>query len=244
MLARMTWHVFFLLCVLVFVQGLILPKELESERYKVVFVNGLKQIQDGSEIVDMYDREGSHYSCAIPPLAKDAPKEEETSQEQLASLIANILDSKDNCLIHGTGWWSYEFCFGDKVRQFHVEGTTSEDLRVTVEYILGKHSPDEEDFLSLGLISHFTSPVHGSVPYVGQTFVDGTYCDLASGARHSEIRFYCLDPTRDFVAEVKEPASCAYTVNVNLSELCQIKEFGYSKREDNTQVIYCHAVDA
>ncbi len=31
----------------------------------------------------------------------------------------------EHCLVGGSGWWKYEFCYGKKVDQFHIEENVS-----------------------------------------------------------------------------------------------------------------------
>ena len=41
------------------------------------------------------------------------------------------------CLYGGTGWWKYEFCYGQKVDQYHEEKASS-------------HSPPKKTVINLG----------------------------------------------------------------------------------------------
>lgn len=58
--------------------------------------------------------------------------------------------------------------------------------------------------------------------------------------RNTEIRYYCSEPKLDYISDIKEPSSCSYTIHVNVRELCDFEEFGYSP-EDAAQTVYCKA---
>ena len=47
----------------------------------------------------------------------------------------------EHCLVGGSGWWKYEFCYGKKVDQFHVnEQTVSWKIEIPqILDILKKH---------------------------------------------------------------------------------------------------------
>jgi protein OS-9 len=72
---------------------------------------------------------GQRYLCSIPRI----PPEEAVSQanvttaEEDAKELARattrgwelLKDMEENCLYFFSGWWSYSFCHGEEVRQFH-----------------------------------------------------------------------------------------------------------------------------
>eukprot|EP00744_Colponema_vietnamica_P008550 GILI01012191.1.p1 GENE.GILI01012191.1~~GILI01012191.1.p1 ORF type:complete len:334 (+),score=33.34 GILI01012191.1:48-1049(+) len=41
--------------------------------------------------------------------------------------VGNTITGRPGCMVTQTGWWSYEFCFGDYIRQFHSENGVIKD---------------------------------------------------------------------------------------------------------------------
>ncbi|GAP92282.2 putative protein OS-9 [Rosellinia necatrix] len=94
------------------------------------------------------------YLCAIPVIetppapnktATELAKAEEARELARASThgwnLINELDGK--CLYYMSGWWSYRFCYGQEVVQFHAiassvkSGPPMRDIN-TAEYVLGR----------------------------------------------------------------------------------------------------------
>ena len=46
------------------------------------------------------------------------------STENVKALLQPM--ATEPCLIRTKDWWSYELCYGKAVRQFHIEGTTTQ----------------------------------------------------------------------------------------------------------------------
>lgn len=44
---------------------------------------------------------------------------------------------KDRCLLKQDSWWSYEFCYQNKLRQLHLE-----DNKVVQEFVLGVYDDE------------------------------------------------------------------------------------------------------
>jgi Glucosidase II beta subunit-like protein len=65
-------------------------------------------------------------------LAKFKPKENETIHEILERSLG------EECILKVIGWWTYQFCNKDKIRQYHEELGNTE----LTEHILGKYKKD------------------------------------------------------------------------------------------------------
>ncbi|KAF2874806.1 glucosidase II beta subunit-like protein-domain-containing protein [Massariosphaeria phaeospora] len=74
---------------------------------------------------------GQRYLCSIPTLPERSPQNttasaEETKAEEEKELMRatdrgwKLLEGLNgNCIYYLSGWWSYSFCYKDKVKQFH-----------------------------------------------------------------------------------------------------------------------------
>jgi len=98
------------------------------------------------------------------------------------SKILKSFLSGDLCLHGGTGWWRYEFCYGDKVEQYHeVKGSK------TVKITLGKWNKGEhEKWLDL---NPSRKPKAGKTPkQVSHFYSNGDLCDVTGKPRQVEVK--------------------------------------------------------
>lgn len=90
--------------------------------------------------VTMTNKFGQKYRCAVPDIsdvrsgrqeeakeeaaaAAEAASDELTLAQQVKSVLGPM--SKGPCLFRTKDWWTYEFCYGGSVRQYHMEGRWS-----------------------------------------------------------------------------------------------------------------------
>ena len=74
-----------------------------------------------------------------------------------------------------SGFWTYEFCINNKIRQFHI----SEDGKDRKEYILGTYAD------SSGTIQVQNGTIISR--YVSMEWKDGTFCDLTNTPRETLV---------------------------------------------------------
>eukprot|EP01107_Rhizomastix_libera_P018037 TRINITY_DN897_c0_g1_i1.p1 TRINITY_DN897_c0_g1~~TRINITY_DN897_c0_g1_i1.p1 ORF type:complete len:419 (+),score=167.90 TRINITY_DN897_c0_g1_i1:178-1257(+) len=117
-----------------------------------------------------------------------------------------------------TGYWSYELCYGDHLRQFHEENG-----EIMMEYFLGRKTQD----------SHITILESGN-PSI--TYFEGTTCDLTNEKRKTEIVFKCVDTkhSKRELVSINEGPSCVYTLVVHVKNLCKEKE-----NDERSDAIHC-----
>lgn len=109
--------------------------------------------------------DGRRYLCSIPVFpedtlqnstvsAEEAKAEEEKELVRASSRGGELLDGmKGDCIYYVSGWWSYSFCYKDKVKQFHQlpPGRGGVPIYPPVEdhavnsFILGRFSEKEEE---------------------------------------------------------------------------------------------------
>ena len=71
----------------------------------------------------MTSKHGQSYECSFPIIGAEQKKREK-EEEQLAveTGISELLKPMEEgpCLIYNKGWWTYEFCYGKLIKQYHV----------------------------------------------------------------------------------------------------------------------------
>lgn len=64
------------------------------------------------------------YSCRVPHVV--TPDQQQTKESEDSVDTQGLLSPlRSACLYKWEGWWTYEFCFGEHLRQFHqnTDGT-------------------------------------------------------------------------------------------------------------------------
>jgi protein OS-9 len=210
------------------------------------------------------------YLCSVPVIAPppvlnrtatELAKAEEARELSRASAkgweLMNDLDG--HCMYFVSGWWSYSFCYGKSVVQYHaLPGTKATDPPVkdehNQEYVLGRVQHKTRDSKTAadnseqdGQTKSLAPPnaqlqVKGDQRYLSQRLEDGTVCDLTGRPRTIEIQYHCSPgATADRIGWVKEVTTCTYMMVVYTPRLCTDVAFQPPK-ETRAHPIRCRQV--
>ncbi|GIY34267.1 hypothetical protein CDAR_120661 [Caerostris darwini] len=163
--------------------------------------------------VRMTSMYGQEYSCALPVVEEEEASEKIPADEQITDVQELLRPMKtSSCLLKGKDWWTYEFCFGHYIKQYHVEDGQVIGQIITLglydsDYEWGNET-DEEKFK------------HVKQRYHSQYYVNGTKCDLTGTPRTAEVRLYCEEDSGDYISRVDEPGTCSYIITIHTSRLC------------------------
>jgi protein OS-9 len=146
------------------------------------------------------------------------------------------------CLYFVSGWWSYSFCYGSEVVQFHalptpVNGAPAKDP-ASQDYVLGRvPQPQPGSGQKPGGQKHQTQEVLKTEPttppntellvkgdqrYLVQRLQGGTVCDLTNRERTIEIQYHCNPGgSTDRIAWIKEVTTCTYLMEIRTPRLCE-----------------------
>ncbi|SPQ27072.1 32a4ba1a-127b-4cfe-9ede-0615152c5c09 [Thermothielavioides terrestris] len=191
------------------------------------------------------------YLCSVPVIAPppvlnetatELAKAEEARELSRASARGWELMSglEGQCMYFVSGWWSYSFCYGKGVVQFHSSSNTQGGLPVrdqnTQEYILGRADKSWDPSEPAGSPSRGggaagqtkTLPppngqlqIKGDQRYLSQRLEDGTICDLNNRPRTIEIQYHCSPGiSTDRIGWIKEVTTCTYLMAVYTPRLC------------------------
>ncbi|KAF3020669.1 hypothetical protein G7054_g5065 [Neopestalotiopsis clavispora] len=208
-----------------------------------------------TETYEVMTMHGTRYLCAIPVIETppiqnktetELAKAEEARELARASThgweLVNGLDG--TCLYYVSGWWSYSFCYGHDVVQFHAapsKGGPPQRDPNSQEYVLGRVQDPSSTTNRRGRNTKTTTPVaankdaakptasppntelqvKGDQRYLVQRMEDGTLCDLTNRPRTIEIQYHCSPgSTQDRIGWIKEITTCSYLMLVNTPRLC------------------------
>lgn len=92
------------------------------------------------------------------------------------------LNNSNSCLFKNNGWWTYEFCFGKLVSQYHLlSNGTIQGEKIS----LGNYSRDFE-WLSANETRKY--PTRSDILYHEQYFEDGSLCELTGKPRKTTVK--------------------------------------------------------
>jgi len=196
-----------------------------------------------NEIIKMISKENNeHYICEIPKVKKGKNKVIRRSNiSNVKNALALLEPMKNKCLYHTNGWWSYEFCYGKSIRQYHI-AAKNEPARFNSNYILGKYAKFLE--LSSGKTEETKDLVRvtpNGKSYFSQKFIDGTKCDKTNIPRTAEIQYYC--GIEESIIYVKETSTCNYEVAISTNRLCKDPVFN-PQIKDSLNSILCYLYKA
>ncbi|KAI1324417.1 hypothetical protein F5Y16DRAFT_381145 [Xylariaceae sp. FL0255] len=206
------------------------------------------------------------YLCSIPVIepppapnktATELAKAEEARELQRAAAhgtdLINALDG--TCLYYMSGWWSYRFCYGQDVVQFHavpnsLKGGPPTRDPSTAEYVLGR-VPDP-NLASHRQTQNQRPPDHpaqttelqvkGDQRFLVQKMADGTICDLTGRERTIEVQYHCSPgATQDRIGWIKEVTTCSYLMMINTPRLCTDVAFQPPK-EEKANIVACRVI--
>nr|XP_031363093.1 protein OS-9 [Lonchura striata domestica] len=109
-------------------------------------------------------------------------------------------------------WWTYEFCYGRHIQQYHLEESEIKGDVLVLGYYQAAFDWDDETAKA--------SKQHQLRRYHSQSYVNGSRCDLTGRAREAEVRFLCEEGAGDYIARVDEPQSCWYVLTVHTTRIC------------------------
>ncbi|GMF54011.1 unnamed protein product [Phytophthora fragariaefolia] len=142
--------------------------------------------------------------------------------ERKAEIVRKELEG--HCVFAAAGWWTYEVCYKQEVRQFHQEADGSRPS----DWSMGVYVPDGQN---------------NDASYVGtdvvQYFAGGQHCDENGELRSTKVVYTCCKsrPKNISVEKVDEPALCTYLINVCVPSLCEAGQDGDQDSAGNEQII-------
>ena len=210
------------------------------------------------ELLRLYNQP---YLCSIP-VARPAPLENSTSATSAAATKeaelreasvkgwALLKEMEGICLFFISGYWSYSFCYGREVRQFHqLPPGKDVPLFPPVEdqsapaFILGTVEDDDIPSTDVGrpLPAGSEVQVKGETRYLRQKLGGGSECDLTGKGRKIEVQFHCHPSTPDKIGYIKEVTTCSYLMIIYTARLCNDKAF-LPPKEDRANTIACREI--
>lgn len=211
---------------------------MSNSKYALDIVNrpmNELELQDlSTEGLKLASRHGQNYYCKLPFIAQKADDKEEEKIPKTTPLSSLLEPMRsESCLKTIVGWWTYEFCYGKYVKQYHSEGDAPKGDITYLGYY-------ESDFDWNKEVAEESSKFrrHKLNRYHSQTYVNGTSCDIIDHRRDTEIRYICDDSSAEtYIARVDEPSTCSYIITVNTPYVCSHPHTKPLKNPKPTEIV-------
>ncbi|XP_004481335.3 protein OS-9 isoform X2 [Dasypus novemcinctus] len=171
-----------------------------------------------SDVVIVSSKYKQRYECRLPAGAIhfQREREEEAPAYQGPGIPVLLNPMKDApCLLKTKDWWTYEFCYGRHIQQYHMEDSEIKGEVLYLGYYQSAFDWDDETAKA--------SKQHRLKRYHSQTYGNGSKCDLNGRPREAEVRFLCDEGASisgDYIDRVDEPLSCSYVLTIRTPRLC------------------------
>eukprot|EP01130_Rhizamoeba_saxonica_P016870 TRINITY_DN7884_c0_g1_i1.p1 TRINITY_DN7884_c0_g1~~TRINITY_DN7884_c0_g1_i1.p1 ORF type:complete len:389 (+),score=112.08 TRINITY_DN7884_c0_g1_i1:282-1448(+) len=157
------------------------------------------------EILDVHFESTRESRCYLPLDGSEDSENEDQEEEEEITINGVMEPLSEKCLFRMEGWWTYEFCYGSYIKQFHQ----NEDGTVGMTFLLGykEHEKSKESSLN---------PTYYSEFYDG-----GTKCDIENVDRGTEVRYACARTKESFIHKIEEPRTCRYIFYIYTPHVCK-----------------------
>ncbi|XP_074836136.1 protein OS-9 isoform X1 [Carettochelys insculpta] len=186
------------------------------------------------DVVIVSSKYKQKYECRLPRAAMRIHQDMQEPPQSYHGLgISELLRPMEAapCLVKTKDWWTYEFCYGKHIQQYHVEDSEIKGEVLYLGYYQSTFDWDNETAKA--------SKQHRLKRYHSQTYGNGSRCDLSGRPREAEVRFLCEEGSGDYIARVDEPQSCSYVLTVHTTRICH-HPFLRPPSTATPQAIRCH----
>ncbi|XP_026851700.2 protein OS-9 isoform X2 [Electrophorus electricus] len=210
-------YVLFLVCLLS-ASAFLNLEELNEMKYGIQILPDPVIMGQMEDVMFVSNKYKQLYECRLPAQAVRFhldPVSEVDSQGYSGPEVPELLKPMQTapCLVKTKDWWTYEFCYGQQIRQYHLE-----DSEIKGDVLFLGYFESEFDWTNE---TAKASKQHKLKRYHSQSYVNGSKCDLNGSPRESEVRFVCEEGSTDYIARVDEPQSCRYVLTIHTSRTCQ-----------------------
>uniref|UniRef100_A0ACB8EPF6 Uncharacterized protein n=1 Tax=Sphaerodactylus townsendi TaxID=933632 RepID=A0ACB8EPF6_9SAUR len=169
-----------------------------------------------SDVVTISSKYKQKYECRLPAAAVKIHQEKDEDPQSYTGLgVSELLKPMEAapCLIKTKDWWTYKFCYGKHIQQYHMEDSEIKGDVLYLGYYQSAFDWDNETAKA--------SKQHKLKRYHSQTYVNGSKCNLNGKPREAEVRFLCEEGSRATTSpDVDEPQSCSYVLTVHTTRIC------------------------
>lgn len=174
------------------------------------------------------------------------PKHSDADEYKLITVpsLLQPMVASNTCIKRNEGWWTYEFCFGKGIRQYHRDG----EGRITAEFSLGLYEAEKNQELEASdgaLVNEHIDATHDVPrPAYLELYGQGTHCKEYDHwtPRRAKVYYYCSQGgSSHHILGVKETQTCVYAIKISSPALCDHPHFitEEQKSEAKAEIVHC-----
>lgn len=195
-----------------------------SEQPVLEETRGNEGSQQAQSSVVVYSKHGQKHVCSLPSLsAKEDSSEPQPQVQSVQDLLEPLMDT---CYQKTVDWWTYEYCHGKHIRQYHLQGG-----HITGEVINIGFFDNESDWSDVDLEK--AKKREGLTHDVN--YSEGTTCDLTNKPRKATAKISCSF-SGNGLERVAEPEPCVYMITVRSSQLCLHPLFAGNSKHNRAKI--------
>ncbi|GJQ08884.1 hypothetical protein GpartN1_g675.t1 [Galdieria partita] len=166
---------------------------------------------------------GHTFECSVPHFNHSVGE----SELGLKSLNLSSIISQFNgtCFYRNDGWWTYEFCIGKHVKQFHLNPVTLEQEDI---FYLGfpVENNNTEGFERAQYHAGTVVNTDEDENVIRIQYANGSQCALTGSPRNVTIDFMCPfssfsdTESSEFISSIREIGTCSYHLTLVSNALC------------------------
>lgn len=131
------------------------------------------------------------------------------------------------CLTGNSGWWSYEFCYGKHVKQYHIDKVSGRtivmvglwDRDAHLKWAEGKMVRSYKEITDVK-----ENKVEKKVHMVEHFYHNGDFCDAVKKPREVIVRLKCKGggSKHSVTIYLREPTTCSYILGIESPIICDL----------------------
>lgn len=151
----------------------------------------------------------------------------EDNLEKGVNIISEVLNN--SCITYPNGFWSYSYCPGDKLTQYHGNPGSEQFLI----YTLGRSPSNFEDRKFQLLYNEFGY-------YISEILDDGQSCEVTNLPRMTELQYVCGHANGPATFQwTRETKTCKYEAHIAVPALCELELLAMSDDKNMAKAVIC-----
>ncbi|KAF1769655.1 hypothetical protein GCK72_001472 [Caenorhabditis remanei] len=165
-------------------------------------------------------REINQHGYILSGVKRFKTKESLANNPAVVHHTVNRIITGEDCIVGGTGWWKYEFCYGKHVIQFHEDanGQRSDILLGLFDEVVHK------EWVKLDPKNRGAIEGPDQIHQIRHIYSKGDICDETQAHRDVEVRIRCATADHSalsFSMHLTEPKTCQYVLTIDSERFCE-----------------------
>ncbi|XP_019850715.1 PREDICTED: protein OS-9-like isoform X2 [Amphimedon queenslandica] len=197
-------------------------------------------------MVRVWSKTGQEFACFLPSGISNDRDMEILNDENFIDISMLLSQLRRNCILSNQGWWSYKYCHGSNITQFHIEGGQMVGDLISLGVFESETEWNEEKLQKSMERQRKNKLIKehnvAKLSSHNARYVNGTACDVRDVRRTTIAKITCSPYHADTsIVNIIEHETCNYTFVIHAPQLCDHPLFRIDDIE-STDVIRCSPI--